>query len=127
MTKLFQVLCNATSILQEREPSGSVQRSATQRASVCLFLCKQGERSFTCDCDTASGEHLYGGFEVFDPVRGRRVELWFVADRQGEEKRKTGALLHTDHFVWVFALDCIWLHKIKRVRLASKCWPMIRH
>lgn len=47
----------------------------------------------TCDCDTASGEHLYGGFEVFDPVRGRRVELWFVADRQGEEKRKTGDII----------------------------------
>lgn len=84
MTKLFPALCNLTSILWEHEPSGSMQSSATERLSVCV----NREAFGTCDCDTAGGEHLYGRFELFDPVRGRRVELWFVADKRREKKEK---------------------------------------
>lgn len=50
-----------------------------------VYLCVNRQVLGTCDCDAASGEHLYGSFELFDPVRGRRVQLRFVADRSGGE------------------------------------------
>lgn len=96
----------------------AVSRGARPSERLPVYFFVNREAFSTCDCDTASGEHLYGRFELLDPVRGCRVELRLVADRQGEEKRKTRTLLHTDKFTWVtFALDCIWLHKNQEIQI----------
>lgn len=33
---------------------------------------------WSCNCDAASREHLYSSLDIFDPVRGSRMELWFI-------------------------------------------------
>lgn len=71
----------------------------------------------TCDCDTAGGEHLHGSFELFDPVRGRRVELWFVADRPGRgggrNERDKAVIAHWPLCVGV----CTRLHQEIQIRV----------
>lgn len=47
--------------------------------SLCLYV--DMEVLGTCNCDAASREHLYSSLEVFDPVRGGWMELWFITDK----------------------------------------------
>lgn len=53
----------------------------------------------TCNCDAASGEHLDSGLDVFDPVRGSRMELWFIA---GKQKQTHGEVLITERFQLIY-------------------------
>ena len=48
-------------------------------------------RVVTCDCKAARGEDLHGGLQVFDPVRGSRVELGLVTENPRRERRSTRA------------------------------------
>lgn len=48
---------------------------------VCVRFVLVCRRARTCDCDAASREHLYSSFEMFDPVRDCRMELWFITDK----------------------------------------------
>ena len=48
--------------------------------SVCVSVGMYGRD--TCDCEAASREHLYSSLEIFDPIRGSRMELWFITDKK---------------------------------------------
>lgn len=56
------------------------------RVCVCLCVCRCAR---TCDCDAASREHLYSSFEMFDPVRYRRMKLWFITDKHTNTRLST--------------------------------------
>lgn len=61
----------------------------------------------TCDCDAASGEHLHSRFEMFDPVRGGGMELWFVTDKQrhGEVLVRAACLRQLNSFPVMSSAD----------------------
>lgn len=43
----------------------------------------------TCNCDAAGGEHLYSRLDIFDPVRGSRMELRFITDKRAHTHKCT--------------------------------------
>lgn len=56
---------------------------------VCVRFVLVCRRARTCDCDAASREHLYSSFEMFDPVRDCRMELWFITDKHTNTQLST--------------------------------------